>query len=115
MARKFYETIEFLTLNLKWKTKLAKSGFKDIEDLREDLKQPDGRTQVFQTQVQAFEFFQMLDEYLRLNQIPRRHRKCLEMYSQGTYQRDISVELQVSERYVRKLIAHYTMLILRAF
>lgn len=110
---KFYQRPEFLSLNKKWNQKLANSGFDDIEDKNENLKNPNIRTQSWDNRDQILEFYLALDEFLNLNEIPGKHRKVLEMYSQGIYLKEISVKVSMSYAWVRLIVEKYKYQVLQ--
>ncbi len=93
-----------LSLKREWAERLAKSGFVDIEDDKERLKQPNTRTQAWETRDITAEFFQLLDHYLHTAELTRLERKILELHSQGTRLEPIAMEVYRSLAYVKNVI-----------
>lgn len=112
---KFYERPDFTELNRHWKKRLKKAKFPDIEDHWENLKSHDRRTQIFDDRDSVLSFFQALDEFILLGEMPSMHRKLLSLYSDGIYINEISARLNISERWVLKIIKKYKLLILEAY
>ena len=85
-SKKFFETEEFKRLNDEWAKKLKDSGFKDIENKDETLKEPNTRTIAFQNRDKILDFHLKLSSYLNSRaKIPDDHRKILELYNNGVY------------------------------
>lgn len=99
-------------LQREWDLRLAASGFVDVEDSRGNLKQPNQRTQAFETREATAEFFQLLDNYLNTADLNRLERKILEMHSQGIRLVPISLEVYRSLAYVKNCIYKHRKIIL---
>ncbi len=111
--RKFFQTPEFKKLNEDWRRKLAKSGFEDQEDSKENLQEYDRRTIAFDNAEKIEQFFRKLDAYLSDNpNLPRAHRKILQLYSNGEKAIHIGKKLRVTDRWVRKVVSAYKKKIL---
>lgn len=112
---KFYERPSFKRLKAEWYDKLGKS-FDDIEDGYENLKTYDRRTQSFEDRDQVAEFFYALDQFLNVSYrlIPTKHWRILNMYSDGKKLTEISSRLGVTDRWVRKIVARYKVIILKS-
>ena len=91
-----------------WYKELEKSGFVDIEDSRQNLKQPNIRTVAYQNRDIILEFFLKLDVFLNerrdLNTL---HRKILEFYSSGMKHIKIAKLVNRSPRTIRRILARY--------
>lgn len=95
-----------------WKAKLLASGFVDIEDSKGRLKQPNTRTQAWETRDITAEFFQLLDHYLHTTELNRLERKILEMHAQGERLEAIYLTVYRSEAYVKNVIYKHRKIIL---
>lgn len=95
-----------------WDEKLAASGFVDIEDRRGNLKQPNTRTQAWETRESTIEFFQLMDSYLNSAELTRLERKILEMHAAGQRLEPISLEVYRSLAYVKNVIYKHRKIIL---
>lgn len=112
---KFYHRSDFLELAKQWRKKLKTAKFHDIEDNRENLEQHDTRTQLFERREQVLEFFLALDDYLNYAEIPKKHRRVMEMYSSGMYLTDISVSVNMSYAWVKMIVAKYESIVLDGY
>lgn len=111
MQRKKSQTISLLTKE--WYARLRASGFLDIEDKYQRLKQYDRRTQSFDDRDLILNFFLQLDMYLNDTEINSLHRKILELYSEGKKVTDISKIIKRSRARVNQIIRLHKNLILR--
>jgi DNA-binding NarL/FixJ family response regulator len=105
-----YKTKEFKNLQSKWYAKLAKEGFKDQEDAKENLIQQDRRTIAFDNRDMLRDFFLSLSAYLVHNRVPTRDRKILELFSQGIHikgKNGIVEKTGWSDKTVRNVIKSY--------
>lgn len=126
---KFYQTKEFKALYQEWVTgkkinvkkegilvkeivpsKLARSGFKDIETSGGSLKTKNMRTQGFQTQEEISKISSALMSYIchRSVKLSRHQRKILELHSQGVYHKEIRRIVKKSKHTVWRVIKTHT-------
>jgi transposase len=63
----------------------------------------------------VLEFFLALDDFLNQADIPKKHRRVLEMYSSGMHKKEISAHVQMSYAWVRLVIDKYELLILSTY
>ncbi len=112
MSNSIYNTKQFKQLRAEWYSKLAKSGFKDLEDKHENLYQPDTRTIAWRNQDCIRSFFMKLDRYLHVVRVAPRHKRILTLWSQGTYVIDIHKKTGVSLRTIHDIIARYKQIVL---
>lgn len=103
---------DYLELQREWNLKLKESGFVDIEDAKNRLKTPDSRTQNFQDREALLNFFLELDCYLQHNDLPEKHRRILELYSQGLRLNQISIAQSISLTVIKDVISKYKKKIL---
>lgn len=104
---------EFKKLQQKWYLKLKKSGFEDIEDSKQNLKQYDKRTISYQNAGAIRDFYYSLDHYLNDNpEIPKLHMLILSLYSEGKYLTEISVRAKRSTWTIWSIIKTYKKKIL---
>ncbi len=94
-------------LQLKWAAILAKSGFKDIEDSRGNLTQPNQRTQAFETREATAEYFQLLDNYLNTAELSRLDRRILELHAEGKKREEIAFDVYRSLGYVKNCLSKH--------
>ncbi len=91
-----------------WMKELAKNGFKDIEDLKGNLKQPDLRYQKYKFKNQIEEFIDGLADWLRTNpDITNLQRAILEHHVEGLAQVKIAQILGCTKDYVNITIRKY--------
>lgn len=96
-----------------WKRELEKSGFDDIEDSKERLKNPDNRTIAFENRDKIRDFFLSLDALLtHYKEMPKFERQVMELYSRGIYVRTIVRTTKRSDRLVRNVIKRYKGLVM---
>lgn len=101
-------------LKRQWDQILNESGFEDIEDSKGNLKSKDRRTISFDSRNIILEFHLSLSEFLETtDKLPPLHRKILELYSCGIYIKVIAQKVECSDRWVRKIIKDYQLIILR--
>jgi DNA-binding NarL/FixJ family response regulator len=108
MAPSQLRTKQFKALERKWRKKLLQSGFVDCEYQNGALKQHDRRTALFDDQEAVRQFFAALDEYLAGEpELPKAHRKILELYTGGMRQVDIAKKVRRSRTTVQTTIYNY--------
>lgn len=66
---KFYQKKEFKKLHSEWMDRLAKDGFEDHENRKEELKQHDRRTISWQNQLRIKNFYDEISEYLSRHEL----------------------------------------------
>lgn len=112
-----YDDPKFKKLQKEWASKLKESGFDDLEDSKENLK-PDGdrRTVAFENRDAIRDYYRKVDSYLtNTKNIPKKHRKVLELYSEGTpIEGDNGIAVQTGLHYqgVHFVIKKYQKIIL---
>ena len=115
MSKKFYQSQEFKSLQMEWRSRLKRSGFKDLEDEKERLFQPETRILGLRQMEAIRNFFLDLDCYLTTHELPSLHRTILELYSQGIPvkgPRGIANKVDKCDTRVRDIIRKYKKLIL---
>lgn len=109
----FYKDPEFKQLADQWRERLSEEGFDDLEDLKENLKNPDIRSLGFQDQHNVCGFFLRLDTLLyHYPDCPRFERRVLELYSAGVHIKNIVKAVKGSDKTVRRVVMRYKKLIL---
>lgn len=111
---KFYRTKEFRRLNSEWRERLAKEGFVDQENEKEELKTHDRRTVRFDDREELRDYFMRLDHFLtNVHAFNRTHQRVLKDYSEGKPGEEIAKAAQISKRSMWKIIAWYKRLLTR--
>lgn len=111
--RKFYQTKQFKELDSKWRKKLEKSGFPDIEDGKGNLKTYDRRTIAWDNRTRVSTFFTKLEAFLcDDDSLGRRQKRILKLYAEGARVTEISKRTHVTKRYVHYVITKTRRLIL---
>lgn len=111
--RKSKLKVSFIDLKHLWYKKLKESGFKDVEDHKENLKQYDRRTINFENRHAIHEFFRKLDHYLTDHpEVSESERLVLIMYSEGCYLINIARHLKIDLKFVKKVIEKYKKIVL---
>lgn len=90
---KFYKDPRFIELKIEWQFKLKESGFIDVEDHRERLRQYDRRTIGWENRDRIRDFFIRLEQFLEENDVKEVERNILTLYIQGAPLREIAVRL----------------------
>lgn len=109
---KYFESEGFRALLREWREILKEDGFKDIEDDKGRLKNPDRRSIGFQNRDEISNFYSHLGLFLgESKRLPRRDRKILELYALGTWITEIARKLQVSRTTVTETIRKYRRLL----
>lgn len=104
---------ELEELTKEWYNKLKKLGFNDIEGKNEVLFQPNRRTIAWLNRDRIRDFFFCLDAYLQTEKdLPMRHRKILEMWTEGIYHVDIAKKLEISVSTVELTLIKYKPIII---
>lgn len=112
----WHQSKSFLQLKSLWYQKLEDSGFKDIEDKSEKLKNPDTRTSAVLDREQILEFYLHVDELLNnTKSIPKLHKKVLSLYSEGVQIRSIAQHLKRHERHISRIIYPYKKMIIETY
>ncbi len=110
---KFFQTREFKKLNEEWRKKLAKSGFEDQEDSKENLQEYDRRSIAFENRDSIEQFFSKLGHFINNTpNLPASHRRVLLPYLEGKRAVDIGKQLKVSRRWVHRVLNRYKKKIL---
>lgn len=112
---KFYESKVFKALQDEWSKKLKESGFEDIENSKEGLKQHERRTISFQNRDIIENFFTDLGHYISTHKLPIKDRSILELYIKGTRitgKNGIIDQLGWSRRTIHYTIAKYKKIVL---
>ena len=107
-----YDSKDFKALKKQWYKKAADSGFKDLEDDKENLDPGlTHNTIAWQNREVIRDFFLKLDAYIGSKpSIPAIHSEILTMYSQGinaSSKNGIADKVQLHPRSVRRIIKHY--------
>ena len=111
-----YNSPEFKALRAEWNKKLKRVGFEDQEDEKGRLKHKDSRTISFQNREQISEFFSKIGEFLGGNSdIPKMHRRVLDLYCQGTWIVNISKQIKQPKHVITKIISYYKGLVFGCF
>ena len=116
MDKKYYQTKEFLTLEKEWKDKLKESGFKDIENGQNQLKQR--ASNVYRqadeiTREAKIHYFELLVAHVELNKFDNEIDKLvMTLKSQGKKIKEICEQLEKKgkkryRRTVRLIIRRY--------
>lgn len=96
-----------------WNKKLERTGFRDIEDRRGNLKSPDRRTIAFDNREKILHFFRTLDWLMVCYpEMPRFERRVMELYSHGLFTKQIVRKVKASDKHVRNVIKRYKYLVL---
>lgn len=104
------KTLEFLSLQTEWYTKLKELGFEDIEHSRWSLLQRkyDPRSGRYQNRDRLEDFYMDLDAYLdEADSLTDRDWLILTLYSEGKYVVDICKTMRVSHVTIHKVIRRY--------
>lgn len=104
---------KFRDLQSQWYEKLKESGFNDIENKKEKLKEYDRRTISFDNRDIIRDFFIRLDHFVtNSSNIPKLHRQILELYSDGRYLGEIAKQVRCSRSKIKLVVYHYKKLII---
>lgn len=104
---------EFKREQEKWRKKLVKDGFQDLEDASGNLKSPDRRTISFHDRDQVSQFYRVLDWLMACYpQMPSFDRRVMSLYSEGLYVKKIVRRCKASDKHVRNVIKRYKYLVL---
>lgn len=96
-----------------WYEKLEQSGFVDIEDSKQRLKNPNIRTLGYANKEKIRDFFLKLDTFLTETQnLTEINRKVLELYSSGCRIKNIAFIVKRTPRTIHKIITKYKKIIL---
>ena len=100
-------------LKAQWALNLKKSGFTDIEDHNERLKQYDRRTISFENRDRILAFFLTLDKLMtNYKDMPAFERRIMSFYSNGMRTNEIVIKLRFSRTYVQSVLRRYTGLVI---
>lgn len=103
---------KFRELQSRWYDKLKESGFNDIENKKEKLKEYDRRTIAFDNRDAIRDFFIRLDHFItKSHTLPPPHKKILELYSNGLYLSEIAQQMNCSRSKIKLVVYHYKKLI----
>lgn len=99
-------------LQADWYQRLRSSGFKDIEDLRGNLKSYDRRTIAFENREEIADYFRRVEHYLQNHPDLRGdHLRILTLYSQGIFIKAIAKDVGKHRCTVMEIIKRYKKLI----
>jgi DNA-binding NarL/FixJ family response regulator len=114
MNRTIYDSKEFKKLRDQWYEKLKDTDFNDLEDTRGNLKNPDIRTIAWKNRERISEFYDKLNDYLRVTKgIKRRDRHILKLWGEGVYMTEIAVRKKLSYTTIKAIISKHKKLILQ--
>lgn len=103
---------EFVTLRDEWYRRLEFSGFRDIEDSKENLKNYDRRTIAFDNRDMINKFYVRLDHFITEHpELPLLHKRILMLYSEGTYIKAIASQVDRCRWTVINVIKQYKRLV----
>ncbi len=105
---------ECKALQKKWATKLESSGFEDQEHVNGGWFYHNERSVHFESRDVILKFFLKLDSWLHTADITRKHRRILELYSDGKFINSddgIAIKVKLNEKTVRTIIEKYKKLI----
>lgn len=103
----------FKQLKLEWYSKLKDNGFKDLEDSKGNLYQPNLRTITWQNKERILEFFLSVGSYLNSDTYIRgKDRVILVLWSNGRKLTEISSITGVSYSQIRVIINKHKKVIL---
>lgn len=119
---KFYQTQKFKELEQRWREKLKKEGFEDLEYNQNRnhsrLRGKNKRTIAFQNRERIRTFYLLLEEVLRKERLPKRDRKILELLVKGVPQvgkDSISSRLQLARSHIHRCVTYYRRMIISKY
>lgn len=110
---KYYRTTEFRSLNREWRRRLKDDKFPDCEDEHGNLKQKDIRTIAWVNREHTHDFFRGLDQLIQTYELPEQHRQILQLYSQGTYIKDIAIRIGRGRTLVKGVVRQYKRILIK--